>query len=149
MAKGGGIDPEALSKQRPGIIDTGKRRTPEKGLNWVKGASTVFQKLLSDGWKITDCQWEEVVTQQRLSTGHVQPNKNQVTLEVSKDSSKKLKLKEETMKDVMRLLGITWQYLHIWYNKHNSEIVLSFTGKHPWKYLSPGWIIALPRKPST
>lgn len=149
MRKGGGADFEKLTEQRPGIMDTGKERTPDKGLNWCKGASTIFKKLLDDNWKITDLQWIKGVTQQRLATGYGLPEKDKVIIEVSKNSSEELKLEKDTMTVIWRDLGLIWQYFHEWDNSHNEEITLSFTGMHKVKYHSLGWIIALPRKPST
>lgn len=149
LRKGGSMDPEVLSKQRPGIIDTGTERTPGKGLNWVKGALTVYKSLIDDGWGITDLKWIKKVTQQRKADGYGLPFKDQVIVEVSKNTSKEMKLSEEQMIVIERDLRQAWQYFHEWDDSHNKEMVLSFTGRNEAKYHSLGWIITLPRKPST
>ncbi len=149
MSRGGNRNPRKLSKQRPGIIDTGIEKTPKQGLQYCKGGFSIFQELLEDNWKITNAFWTTVVTQQRLSTGHGLPKKNKVIVEISKDVSKGLKLEEAALKGIERLMVQTWKYFHEWHNGYNKEIVLSFTGKHWPKYPPVSnclslWEISLP-----
>ena len=125
---GGGISEEALSKQRPGILDTGKHIIE---LRECQGGLFLFNQMIKQGWKISNAYWEERLTEQDKAKGKGE-KKCRVKLELSKTTKSNEELngiKEITVKGLKRLLSQTWRFCHVWDNrKVNKNFVLSFGG---------------------
>jgi len=120
---GGGISEETFTKQRAGILDTGKHIAE---LKECQGGLFLFEQLTKQGWKIAGTHWEYRLTEEQKKKGKGQPKKYRVKLELSKPA-KSEELNETALKGLKILLSQTWGFCHIWDNrKVNKNFVLSF-----------------------
>jgi len=126
MQSGGGIPEEEISKQRPGILDTGKEI---RELKMCQGGRVLFEQLVKAGWQITDAHFEQRLSEEQKRKGKGQPDKFKVRLVLSRDpSAKKVTLDDLTMKELRRLMSQTFGFCHVWDNTRtiNKNFVLSF-----------------------
>ena len=126
LEKGGGISEEEISKQRHGIMDTGREIAEVKQ---CQGGILLYNKLIGQGWKISDAHWEHRLTEQDKAKGKGQPKKYRVKLELSKTVKVNGgKLNETALKGLMRLLRQTWGFCHVWDNTkvRSQNFVFSF-----------------------
>ncbi len=122
MQSGGGIEPETVEKQRPGVMDTGKHLLEAKH---CEGGLNLYNQLLENGWKITDAWFSRRESEQSKAEqkGHT---KFRVQLFLSYEG-KEAKLEDVTLRGLKRLLGATW-IVHIWDNRRvNNGITVNFT----------------------
>ena len=124
LQKGGGVkDEETLMKQRPGIIDTGVHLAE---LKYCEGGDTVFEELITKGWKISDL-WYEIRESEDSKIKGKKHKKFRVKLILSREG-KELELSEVSKRDLKKLLRGTW-ITHIWDNTKtiHQGFTLSYT----------------------
>ncbi len=122
---GGGISEEALTKQRAGILDTGKHIAE---LKECQGGLFLFEQLIKQGWKISNAYWEHRLTEQDKAKGKKDRRKYRVKLELSKTPKVNSEVSDTTLKGLKRLLFQTWGFAHVWDNTKtsNRNFVISF-----------------------
>lgn len=143
LQMGGGRTAQSFERQRPGVMDTGRESTPKTGIPFVKGGFSLYQQLISKGFKVTSAfVTKNVVTQQTQAEGKGLPQRTKITIVLSRQGSE-MCLDDDSRKEIERVLSFVWGYLHVWDNLHRNEIVLSYTGKCWPKYQSL-WEPSLP-----